>query len=176
MKYIIGIDPGLSGGLSFYNPNHLQVWATPTYEVDYIKKVKGKAKKLKRKNMDLNEVWDLISCIQQENVIECAYIEHVTAGRNQGVTGMFRFGQNFGQWEGLLVGMGIRVELVRPQIWKKSCDLIKADKNASRELATSLFPDNSDSFRLVKYDGLAEASLIARYGWGIENDAENTEV
>ena len=138
MKYIIGIDPGLSGGISFYNPDNLHVWATPTYEVDYMKKVKGNTKKLKRKEMDLDEARDLILYIQNVNVIECAYIEHVTAGRNQGVTGMFRFGQNFGQWQGILAGMNIRTELVRPQKWKKSCDLIKADKNASRELAKNM--------------------------------------
>ena len=78
---------------------------------------------------------------------------------------MFRFGQNLGQWQGILIGMGIPTVLVRPQVWKRYHGLIKADKNASRDLAKKFFPLNQDNFRLVKHDGLAEAALIGKYGY-----------
>ena len=171
MEYIIGIDPGLKGGIAFYNPNGLVVFATPTFEVDFIKKVKGKSKKSKRNEMDLIGAARLILDISSEHRIQCAYLEHVTAGKGQGVTGMFRFGQNFGQWQGLLAGLNIRTELVRPQIWKQSCNLIGTDKNASRELAKERYPNHVDNFRLVKQDGLAEATLIGQYGWEKEHDS-----
>jgi hypothetical protein len=100
--------------------------------------------------------------------IKYAYIEHVAAMGGQGVTSMFRFGQNFGQWQGILGGLRIPTGLVRPQAWKKYHELIGTDKNASLELARELFPDNLASFRLKKHDGMAEASLIAKYAWELK--------
>ncbi len=158
MEYVIGIDPGLSGGLAFYNPEHLVVFPTPVVQVEFIKK----GKKRKRNEMIL-----AVACnhILEFTDIKFAYIEHVAAMGGQGVTSMFRFGQNFGQWQGILGGLRISTGLVRPQAWKKYHNLIGTDKDASLDLARELFPDNLTSFKLKKHDGLAEASLIAKYAW-----------
>ena len=158
MEYVIGIDPGLSGGLAFYNPDHLVVFPTPVVAVDFIKA----GKKRKRNEMVLS---DACNHILEFTDIKFAYIEHVAAMGGQGVTSMFRFGQNFGQWQGILGGLRIATGLVRPQAWKKYHNLIGTDKGASLELARTLFPDNLASFKLKKHDGLAEAALIAKYAW-----------
>ena len=42
---------------------------------------------------------------------------------------------------------------------------LSTDKNASRSLASQHFPDASDQWNLKKFDGRAEAALIALYGW-----------
>jgi len=170
--FTIGIDPGQKGGIAFYSPNEVIIYPTPVVMVSYVKTVKGKSKKMTRSEMNLDEAVSLIMNIDNDyrDVIDCAYLEHVTAGRQQGATSMFRFGQNFGQWQGILTGLGIRTALVRPQKWKKHCGLIGSAKNGSLKLARKNFPNNGDSFRLVKQDGLAEAALIAKYGHEIERD------
>jgi len=153
---VLGIDPGLSGGLAFNSGDTLRVFATPTIQTQFVKNGKKKT----RSDMNLSEVVRLI----RENRPDVAYIEKVAAMKGQGVTGMFRFGQNFGQWQGILAALGIRLIMVTPQVWKKQFQLNR-DKDASLDLARKLFPNNLESFRLKKHDGLAEAALIRKYGF-----------
>ena len=94
------------------------------------------------------------------------FLEKVSAMPGQGVTGMFRFGQNLGQWQGLLSGLQLPYTMVTPQAWKKQAGLIKSPKGASIILARQLWPENSEDFKYKTADeGRAEAALIARYGW-----------
>ncbi len=164
--YTIGIDPGLKGGIAFYHPEELIVYLTPVNALTFIKAGKKKT----RNEMDLDTLREIIVRYDGASFqIDCAYVEHVSAMPGQGVTGMFRFGQNFGQWQGLLAGFGIRTVLVRPQTWKASYGLTRS-KNTSLELARETWPDNAkESFRLKKHDGAAEAALIAKYGYDKEN-------
>ncbi len=152
---VLGIDPGLSGALAFNTGDSLRVFATPTVQTQFVKNGKKKT----RSDMNLPEVVRLI----RENRPDVAFIEKVAAMKGQGVTGMFRFGQNFGQWQGILAALGIRWIEVTPQVWKKQFHLSR-DKGASLDLARKLYPNNLESFRLKKHDGLAEAALIRHYG------------
>ena len=155
---ICGIDPGLKGGIALYTPTSLEAFRTPTESHSYIKK----GKKTTRDEMDLCSARDILNAHRPDHV----FLEHVTAMARQGVTGMFRFGQNLGQWQGLIIGLGLHVTLVRPQIWKKHHGLIGADKDASIELARTTWPDAGDTFKYKRADeGRAEAALIAMYGW-----------
>lgn len=155
--FIVGIDPGLKGGIAYYTPTQLFAYRTPTVKVPFVKR----GKKTTRDDMDLNECRVML----QRHDIDHVFLEKVAAMPGQGVTGMFRFGQNLGQWEGLLTGMGIPYTLVRPQVWKKSCGLIKAEKGDSVIMAREAWPDY-DYFKYKTADeGRAEASLMARYGW-----------
>lgn len=160
--FIVGIDPGQSGGIAFYNPKKLVAFRTPVITENFVKKEKGKAKKKTRVSMDLDEARRLL---QSEPILQ-VYLEHVSAMPKQGVTGMFRFGQNLGQWQGLLTGLEIEYVMVRPQVWKKEMGLIGADKGDSVNLARKMFPLNETEFKYKTADeGRAEAALIAMYGW-----------
>lgn len=151
---ICGIDPGLSGGIAFVKNGELTVYPTPTYEVEFVKN----GKKQKRKEMDLEHVCELLEKHQPDQVI----LEKVTARPGQGVTSMFRFGQNLGQYQGILQALAIRYTEVTPQTWKKHFDL-GSEKYASLELAKVLFEGHDKTFKLKKNDGLAEAALMARF-------------
>ena len=166
--YVIGVDPGLKGGIAFLSEEKLVVHPTPVIVKSFMKNGKKKT----RSEMDLDKVYQIIGEYDGPSMlIDCAYLEHVSAMPGQGVTGMFRFGQNFGQWQGVLAGFGIRTVLVRPQTWKAAFGLNRS-KTTSLELAREFWPDNSDeSFRLKKHDGLAEASLIAKYGYQAERES-----
>ena len=160
---ICGIDPGLKGGIAFYTPTALFAYRTPVVQVDHVKK----GKKGKRPIMDLAEAMTMLTNSNPTHT----YLELVSAMPGQGVTGMFRFGQNLGQWEGILVGLGLDYTLVRPQVWKKQAGLIGAEKGDSIELARKTWPDHGDLFKYKTADeGRAEAALIARYGWNIHHE------
>lgn len=157
--YIVGIDPGLKGGIAYYTPSELLAYRTPTIEVPFVKK----GKKTTRNDMDLENIRDEMRLSDITHV----FLEKVSAMPGQGVTGMFRFGQNLGQWQGLLVALDLPYTMVTPQVWKKHMGLIKADKGKSIELARTFWPHYAES--IFKYktadEGRAEAALIAKYGW-----------
>ena len=158
-QYIIGIDPGLDGGIAIYQPDHLIVHPTPTVWQTFLKN----NKKQRRREMDLDAAREILIEYERDS-IDCAWLEHVAARPGQGVTGVFRFGQNFGQWQGLLAALQIPTNLVRPQTWKAFYGLTRT-KRTSLDLARKTWPANvEESFRLAKHDGLAEAALIAKYG------------
>lgn len=156
--YIVGVDPGLKGGIAYYSPGKLITYRTPTIEVPFVKK----GKKTTRNDMDLETIVRELSLSDVNHV----FLEKVSAMPGQGVTGMFRFGQNLGQWQGLIVGLGLAYTMVTPQAWKKHSGLIKATKGQSVDMARDLWPHNSGDFKYKTADeGRAEAALIAKYGW-----------
>lgn len=154
---IAAVDPGLKGGIAFYDDDtgELNTFATPTRKVEFMK---GN-KKRTRDEMDLTAAVELVKSF----VVDEFVIEKVNAMPNQGVTGMFRFGENFGQWQGIAAAAtGKPPIFYTPQTWKSHYEL-SSDKYPSLEKARELFPDNLEDFKLKKHDGKAEASLIARY-------------
>ena len=157
--FIVGIDPGLKGGIALYKPEELIAHRTPTIEVDFVKK----GKKTKRADMDLEGARKILN----RDDIYHVFLEQVNAMPGQGVTGMFRFGQNLGHWQGLLTGLAIPYTMVRPQVWKRHVGLIGSDKESSIEYARELWPDHAKAeFKYKKADeGRAEAALIAKYGF-----------
>lgn len=103
-------------------------------------------------------------CSSFEESTKCC-LERVGAMPKQGVTSMFKFGENYGFIQGLLTAYGIPYELVTPQRWKKEFG-ITGDKNSSIAVCKRLFPDVSlrRTERCKKdHDGMAEALLMAEY-------------
>ena len=166
IEYVLGIDPGYDGGFALFapelepfSPQALTAFNTPCIEVPFMKN----GKKHKRR-----EMWvDQVTTILRPYNIKYAYTEKVHAMPKQGGTGMFRFGENFGEWRGILSGLGVTEDrrfYPTPQKWKKRYDL-HAEKMGSIELAKGIFPLHESSFkRKTKDDGVAEACLIAVFG------------
>lgn len=167
MKHtVVGIDPGLKGGIAFYNSGNLLAYRTPTVSTPFVKK----GKKSTREDMNLLKCKEFL----EFTTIAHVFLEQVSAMPGQGITGMFRFGQNLGQWQGLIIGLGLEYTLVRPQTWKKHMNLIGAQKGDSVEVAREIFPANDIEFKFKTADeGRAEASLIAKYGWDQHYDGSN---
>lgn len=154
---VLGIDPGLNGGIAFWDGETLTVSATPVLTESFVKN----GKKATRNLMDLDAVRDLIL----KNKPDRAVLEKVAARSGQGVTSMFRFGMNFGEHRGIMSALNIPFIEVTPQVWKRDYRL-NSDKDDSLDLAREVFPDHAKtSFKLKKHDGLAEAALIAKYGF-----------
>jgi len=151
----VGIDVGASGAIAVFDRGHLvAVHDMPTKTV-----VINKRNKKRVDAEALNDLFDFD--------VEMAAIESVTAMPNQGVSSMFAFGQAAGIVEGVIAAVTNNVIYVRPQSWKRHFNLTQ-DKDASRNMAMSLWPDKADWFKRKKDDGRAEAALIGL--WGIENE------
>lgn len=157
----IGIDPGLSGAVGVMDLGagntdpKLSVFDTPTALVE--------GETTKRKYLTSAMALLLKPYADRSDVL--AVLENVHSMPKQGVASSFCFGEGKGMWEGILAAYNISTELVSPQRWKKE---IMADqgkeKSAARFKAMQLFPSIADQFKLVKYDGRAEALLMAEYG------------
>ena len=138
----IGIDPGKDGAMAMlFNTSGVpEIWGFDIEAYRYALELYG------------------------NNPAKCC-LERVGAMPGQGVTSMFKFGENFGFIQGLLVAYSIPYELVTPQKWKKEFQ-ITGDKNSSIAVCKRLFPDVSlrRTDRCKKdHDGMAEALLMAEY-------------
>jgi len=152
MTTIIGIDPGKQGALALIVDGQLaDVEDMPMID--------------KRVNVAVLAAW--ITEHHRMYGITKVVIENVHSMPGQGVATMFRMGRSFGEVIGCVVALGHVVEFVPPQTWKRAMGLIGKDKNASRQLATDLYPSWAQTFARVKDDGRAEAVLIARWGAGL---------
>ena len=152
-KYCIGVDPGLSGAIAVMSPESLKIFDMPTMTVER----NGKAKR----QVSATELADLLYLYSGK---DChVYCERVGAMAGQGVTSVFSFGRSFGMIEGILAALHMPVTYVAPATWVKAVHR-GAGKDASRQRAMELFPDNQADFKRVKDDGRSDASLIAYWG------------
>ena len=130
---IIGIDPGISGSICFFeNGKILEVIEMPTM-------IDGKKNKKQVNGAQMfNEIIRKLSKDKNQDVR--VVVEHVSAMPGQGVTSMFNFGQSFGIIKGICAAMQLPIYFVRPAKWKKYFNLINSEKDASRTRAIEIFP------------------------------------
>ena len=153
---IIGIDPGISGSICFFQDGVIKdVVEMPTM-------TEGKKNKKQVNGSQIfNEISEKINNTDKKNIK--VVIEHVTAMPGQGVTSMFNFGQSFGILKGICSAMQLSVYFVRPAKWKKYFNLINSEKDASRTRAIEIFPYYSSHLSRKKDSNKADAILIASY-------------
>ena len=153
---IIGIDPGLSGSICFFEDGKiLDVVEMPTMT---------EGKKNKRQvngSQTYNEIFKRIKHIDKKDIK--VIIEQVSAMPGQGVTSMFNFGQSFGILKGICSAMQLPMYFVRPAKWKKYFSLINSEKDASKTKAIEIFPYFSLNLSKKKDSNKADAILIASY-------------
>ena len=153
---IIGIDPGISGSICFFEDGKIiDVVEMPTM-------AEGKKNKRQVNGSQIhNEISQKINKIEKQNVR--VVIEQVSAMPGQGVTSMFNFGQSFGILKGICSAMQLPMYFVRPAKWKKYFNLIKSEKDASRTKAIEVFPYISTQLSRKKDSNKADAILIASF-------------
>ena len=145
MKTVIGIDPGINGGIAWICDGKPCVEKMP----DTVK-----------------DLWELLQSISQVDCklyykqLDCkAYLEAVSSSPQMGVKSSFTFGQGLGRLEMALTAANIPFERVRPQAWQKEMKCMSGgDKNITKSRAQELFPS------LTITHATADALLIAEYG------------
>ena len=153
---IIGIDPGISGSICFFEDGKiLDVVEMPTM-------IEGKKNKRQVNGSQVyNEISNRIKNIDKKDIK--VIIEQVSAMPGQGVTSMFNFGQSFGILKGICSAMQLSMYFIRPAKWKKYFNLINSHKDASRSKAIEIFPYFSSNLSKKKDINKADAILIASY-------------
>jgi crossover junction endodeoxyribonuclease RuvC len=151
---IIGIDPGLSGGIAVLENNKvIDMFDMP---------VMSEGKKNKRQ---LNSA-QLVKLIKENIKIDdeiAVVVEQVNAMPGQGVTSMFNFGQTFGAIKGVCAALELPIFFVRPSKWKKHFELINSSKDSSRTKAIEMYPALSNQLAKKKDVNKSDAILIARF-------------
>jgi len=154
--FIIGVDPGFSGGITVLNATGLgppfMVFDMPT-----MPGAKGKT--------ELNHalLFQYMNVHKLGGPSTTVWVERVHAMPGQGVTSIFRFGQQLGAIEMCAAAHEHQLRYVTPATWKAYFKLSN-DKSVARGEASRRFPQHAHMFARAKDDGRAEASLIALYG------------
>ena len=153
---IIGIDPGISGSICFFQDGKIiDVVEMPTM-------TEGKKNKKQVNGSQIfNEISERIRKLDKKDIK--VIIEQVSAMPGQGVTSMFNFGQSFGILKGICSAMQLPMYFVRPAKWKKYFNLINSEKDASRTKAIEIFPYFSGQLSRKKDSNKADAILIASF-------------
>lgn len=140
---VVAFDPGLNGAYAVFLANG-ELWACddlPRFD----------------NGLDTVAVARLFSSYRPALTI----IERVGARPHQGVASMFKFGFSCGVITGAASAWGAPIHYVAPTVWQKRFRL-GANKSASRELASRLYPKFAGLAR-VRDHNRAEAILIGRY-------------
>ena len=152
---ILGIDPGLSGGLAFrYSNGDIEVEYPPIFK----EKVAGKKNK-NRRHIDPKGLGTLL----RKYSLKHAFIEKQQAMPKQGVSSTFRTGLGYGIYIGILATLLIPFTEIRARIWKQDM-VVPADKDGALLRASELMPKYVNLWPLKKDNGVAEAALIALWG------------
>ena len=151
---IIGIDPGLSGGIAILDDLKIyDIFDMPIMS-------EGKKNKNQLNSAQLVNILNK-HVLKKENTF--VRVEQVSAMPGQGVTSMFNFGQTFGSIKGICAALGLPIFYVRPAKWKKHFELINSSKDASRTKVIEMYPSISSRLTKKKDVNKADAILIARY-------------
>ena len=153
---IIGIDPGISGSICFFEDGKV------TDIVEMPNMADGKKNKRQVNGAQIyNEIFSRIKNFNKEDIK--VVIEQVSAMPGQGVTSMFNFGQSFGVLKGICSAMQLSTYFIRPAKWKKYFNLINSEKDASRTKAIQIFPYISSELSKKKDANKADAILLASF-------------
>jgi len=145
----IGIDPGLRSG-AFASIDHQGSW---------------------RSCGDIATIGDRIDEIKLREDLRLAVppgeaahivIEDVWVMPKQGSVSSAGFMRAAGAIEAVASLTRWPVTLVRPQVWKRHHQLIKAPKSVDLAMARVMWPDAP--LKLVKHHGRADALLLAQWG------------
>tara|TARA_R100001443_G_scaffold19829_2_gene31638 strand:- start:592 stop:1089 length:498 start_codon:yes stop_codon:yes gene_type:complete len=151
-KAFIGIDPGKSGGICCIQDNRL--WSSKCPD-----SVQGMSELFQRMLKDIN-TQDITLCI-----------EKVWAMPHDGKSSIFSFGQNYGQWEGVIASSNIVPIYVTPSLWMKHFEIPKGlDKKDRKNLIKQMAQEfiNSNNYMSYQWRGVAtlataDAIMLAKY-------------
>ena len=179
---VVGIDIGITGGISFFDiisGEVLGLYNMPTVEIEVSKK--------KKKFIDIQRLRHILEIPKVHGESALIVLESVHAFPGQGVVAMATLMEQKGIIRGLCSGLGYDEFLVEPKMWQKYYDMIPPKdlkgtsasktktlrkqwlKDTSLEKARSLFPEWAETKLASKTaHGLSDSLLIGK--WYLENN------
>ncbi len=117
---LITIDPGTSGGFVLRHTNSGGISPHPFVSFD--------------------QVVSVVELMDRDALT--AVIETVHASPIMGTSSAFKFGENYGQWLGVLRALGVTTYGVRPQEWQYGLPIASDMKGPSRKTALRRLADS----------------------------------
>lgn len=151
---VVGVDPGITGALCLISSGGGRSNFPSIQIVDV--PITGEKK---QRRIDYRAYRDII----REWAPDYVYFENVRGFLGQGLMAASRFSHTIGAMEGIAACEVDNCVLVLPQIWKKKFNLLHSDKNDSRDMIKSFFPEVKYFDRVMDHNR-ADAGLIALYG------------
>lgn len=151
---VLGVDPGLSGGLALVRTSEAGVSLIAVSDVP----TTGEGAK---RRVDVAGVLEFIR--SPGRTPDHAFIERAQAMPEQGASSGFVYGRAVGALEACVDGLMVPSTIIESSAWKKAHALIKRGKEDSRQRAIKLFPGAPGFERKLDHNR-AEAALIAWYG------------
>ena len=144
-KKVIGIDPGKGGGIAVITNETVVLHNCP-------RTVKDMALLI---GLCLNNVAAYRTKV---------FLEKVWAFPTDGRAGSFTFGENYGQWQGILASHELEPVLVTPKMWQSHFDIKKGlKKNIRKNVLKQIAKDKCPNIKKVTLK-TSDALLIAIYG------------
>lgn len=169
---IIGIDTGFSGGMALLSDDGLHDCCDVPNFWEVLKSKTKAGKPKRRRRLNYTQTLNTLSHWKRLGATVMV-IEKVHAMPADGGSAAFSFGEAFGAFKAIACSLGFEVYLVTPQAWKKDCQLIGTDKNASLDLAIDKF--GPDFFTLKRHHNRADAALIALYAKNRLNERKDKD-
>lgn len=164
--YIIGVDIGLSGGISLLSDKSL-------LDCEPMPVIETKINNKMRNIYDIKQIIDIIKSWNEDNTISMAIMERLRPIPKQASQVGFSLGFGAGMFKTILTSLGIAFMEIEPHKWQKKIfgDLgiqysQKTTKQASIQAAKQLFPafDFRPTERCKNYsDGMTDSALIGYY-------------
>ena len=158
IKYTIGFDNGMKGGIVILNN-------LGDIELNIPMPVMG----TKKKEYDMKQIKDILE--QKNQMGNCiAILEKAQPQFRDGSKQAFKTGFGYGTLQGMLVALEISFQIVAPKIWQKK--VFEGLNTEDTKLASALFcqrkwpkEDWKATQRCTKiHDGMTDAACIAYYG------------
>jgi len=145
---IIGLDPGISGGIAWHDS------VTGLYNCFPMPSTR-------------KEVYDRLRELKESHGVTTAVIEAVHSMPKQGVSSTFKFGKGYGEILGICTALNFTIIEPTPQAWKK---LVLAGTDKSKDAAIQVAENLYPNIQLVQprcrkpHDGCADAVCLMHFG------------
>lgn len=158
-QLFLGLDPGVTGAYAILDQDARLVGCAALPIVD--------------RHLDPHQLALQFSALRRDAEIRLVVIErqHAMPRAFGGSVASFSKGLSYGIALGVCAVLGFPVQVVLPTAWKKSYGLWHADKDRSRAVAQQLYPEAAAALRRKADHGVAEAILLARWGWLAQRQA-----
>jgi crossover junction endodeoxyribonuclease RuvC len=145
IRYILGVDPGLSGALAYYTPDHASYITCEDMPV--VAKTVNAA-------ILASRIRQMRPCV--------AVVEIASTRPGLSSQSVLKTGTGYGVILGVLAALEIPTHLVTPQTWKKHFRLDATRTNPATSQPAS-GPSSPSASRASRTMGRAEACLMARW-------------
>ena len=155
-KKAIGIDPGKGGGVAVISSETVHIYNCPR---------------------TVSDMATLIAmCLNDVSASEAkVFIEKVWSFPTDGRAGSFTFGENYGQWQGILASHELEPVYVTPKKWQSHFEIKKGlKKDIRKRILKQMAKDRCPSTKKITLK-TADALLIAIYGVEAHLSHDDTE-